>query len=107
MDGPDYGNSMNVEFNMPIAVWLASEQCTSTHELYSQCLGRNARVFIGVAPGWQHHRQSAPAVEDIASHWDEIRDTSRGFSLPKTSGDELAVVLAAGDCGAASAGRMT
>jgi NAD(P)-dependent dehydrogenase (short-subunit alcohol dehydrogenase family) len=100
MDGPDYGNSMNVEFNMPIAVWLANEQCTSTHELYSQCLGRNARVVSGVVPGWQHHRQSAPPVEDIAAHWDEICDTSRGYALPKTSSDELAAVLAAdGDSG--------
>ena len=100
MDGPDYGNSMNVEFNMPIAVYLASEQSTSTHELYSQCLGRSARVIIGVVPGWQHHRQSAPAVEDIATHWDEICDTTSGFALPKTSSNELDIVLeASGDSG--------
>jgi len=92
---PDIGNSMNVEFNMPIAVYLASEECTSTHALYSQCLGRVARVFIGVVPGWQHHRQSPPAVEDIAGHWDEICDTTKGFAIPNTATEELGVVLAA------------
>ncbi|MDG2002162.1 MAG: SDR family NAD(P)-dependent oxidoreductase [Novosphingobium sp.] len=92
---PDIGNSMNVEFNMPIAVWLASEACTSSQALYSQCLGRVARVFFGVVPGWQHHRQSAPAVEDIAAHWDEICDTTQGFVTPGTATEELHVVLAA------------
>lgn len=96
----DVGNSMNVEFNMPIAVYLSSEECTSSHALYSQCLGRVARVFIGVVPGWQHHRQSAPAVEDVAGHWDEICDTTRGFAAPETATEELGVVLAAdGDSG--------
>src|SRR5690606_36116256 len=60
---PGIGNSMNVEFNTPLAVYLASEACTSTHALYSQCLGRVARVFIGVASGWQSHRQSPASAE--------------------------------------------
>ena len=92
---PDIGNSMNVEFNMPIAVWLASEQCDSTHALYSQCLGRVARVIIGAGPGWQHHRQSAPAVEDIAANWEQICDTSGGVITPATATEELGLVLAA------------
>ncbi len=92
---PDIGNSMNVEFNMPIAVYLASEQCTSTHALYSQCLGRVAKVIIGAGPGWQHHRQSAPAVEDIAVNWDSICDISQGVITPVTATEELGLVLAA------------
>ncbi|MCX7864698.1 MAG: SDR family NAD(P)-dependent oxidoreductase [Novosphingobium sp.] len=94
-DSPEVGNAMNVEFNMPIAVWLASEQCTSTHGLYSQCLGRTARVFIGVVPGWQHHRQSPPTIEEIAANWDRICDMSQGFATPATATEEVALVLAA------------
>jgi len=90
------GNSMDVVFNMPIAVYLCSEQCTSTHALYSQCVGRVARVFIGVVPGWQHHRQSPPAVEDIAGHWSEISDMTQGFAAPMTATEEMGIVLAGG-----------
>lgn len=90
---PEVGNSMNAEFNTPLAVYLASEACTSTHALYSQCLGRVARVFIGVAPGWQFQRQSPHTVEDIASHWDEITDMSRGFAVHSTSRDEMLHVM--------------
>lgn len=92
---PGIGNAMNVEFNMPIAVWLASEHCDSTHALYSQCLGRVARVVIGAVPGWQHHRQSAPEVEDIAANWQRICDTSQGLITPVTATEELGLVLAA------------
>lgn len=90
---PEVGNSMNPEFNTPLAVYLASEACTSTHHLYSQCLGRTARAIIGVVPGWQAQRQSAPSVEQIAEHWTEICDTTKGFVEPPTSRDELDAVL--------------
>ena len=98
MDGslpPEVGNSMNVEFNTPLAVYLASEACTATRGLWSQCLGRQARVFTGVVPGWQAQRQSPPTVEDIAAHWDEIADTGHGFAIPQTPNEELAMVLGA------------
>lgn len=90
---PEIGNSMNVEFNMPLAVYLASEACTATQGLYSQCLGRAARVFLGVVPGWQSHRQSPPSVDEIAEHWAEITDTDRGFAIPLTASEELGIVL--------------
>ena len=93
---PAAGNAMNPEFNMPIAVYLASEACTSTQALYSQCVGRFARVFTGVVPGWQAQRQSPPSVEDIAAHWHEISDTDSGFAMPKTATEELGLVLSQG-----------
>lgn len=95
-----FGNSMDPGFNAPLAVYLASESCTSTHALYSQCLGRVARVFVGVTPGWQAQRQTPPSVEEIAEHWDEICDTSRGFATPAESRDELAIVLSQHGAGA-------
>jgi NAD(P)-dependent dehydrogenase (short-subunit alcohol dehydrogenase family) len=92
---PETGNSFNPEFNTPIAVYLASEQCGTTHQLYSQCLGRTARAVVGVVPGWQAQRQSPPTVEQIAEHWQEIVGTPTGVAEPMTSREELAVVLAA------------
>lgn len=90
---PEVVNAMNPEFNTPLAVYLASEACSSTHALWSQCLGRMARVFVGVVPGWQAQRQSAPTVEQVAAHWDEIADTGGGFVLPASPSEELGLVL--------------
>jgi len=90
---PEVGNSMDCEFNSPLAVYLASDACSVTHGLYSQCLGRSARVFIGVVPGWQAGRDLPPSVEDIATHWGEIDDTSSGFGIPLTANEEHAIVM--------------
>lgn len=90
------GNSFDPAYNAPLAVYLASEDCTSTHAIYSQCLGRVARVFVGVTPGWQAQRQTPPSVEEIAAHWDEISDTSRGFQTPVSPQHELALVISEG-----------
>lgn len=88
------GNSMSPEFNTPLAVFLASERCTHTRGLFSQCIGRSAKVFIGAVTGWQAPRQSPPNVNDIAAHWDEICDGSRGFIVPLTVRDEREMILA-------------
>lgn len=93
---PEVGNAMNPEFNMPLGVYLASEACTASQALWSQCLGRMARVFVGVVPGWQAQRQSAPTVEQVAAHWQEIADTGSGFVMPCSPTDELGMVLKQG-----------
>ena len=87
------GNAMNPAFNAPLAVYLASEANTETHGLFSQCLGRVAKVFVGVTPGWQAQRQSPPSVEEIAEHWQEICDTGSGFDFPENSTDEHRLVM--------------
>ncbi|HMP56371.1 MAG TPA: SDR family NAD(P)-dependent oxidoreductase [Novosphingobium sp.] len=93
---PEIGNSMNPEFNMPLGVYLASETCADSHALWSQCLGRVARIFVGVVPGWHAQRQSAPTVEQIAEHWAEIADTASGFAMPGSPTEELGLVLRQG-----------
>lgn len=90
------GNSMQVEFNTPLAVYLASESCTATHGLYSQCLGRLAHVFIGATHGWQGPRDMPPSVEDVAAHWAEICDTAEGYDVPLGATQEHALVMARG-----------
>jgi NAD(P)-dependent dehydrogenase (short-subunit alcohol dehydrogenase family) len=92
----DAGNAMNPEFNMPIAVYLASEANTATHGIYTQCLGRTAKMIIGVPPGWHAQRQSAPSVDDIAAHFGEICAMPHGFYVPPSPSDELMHVLGGG-----------
>lgn len=90
-------NSMDPSFTTGLAVYLASEACTSNHAIYSSCAGRMARVFIGASEGW-HGPQDQPATaEDIAAHIDEIRDLSRGVHIPSSPGDEFRIVITGPD----------
>lgn len=88
------GNSMAPEFNAGIAVYLASEQCTTTHSIYSSCAGRIARVFVGATAGWQGSREQASTAEDIAAHIEQIRSLDNGIFLPETPFEEYKTVLA-------------
>ena len=72
-------------------LYLASEHCTSTHNLYSQLGGRYARVFIGVADGWLA-RNGVPSPEDIAANWERIEDRA-SYHLPQSVYEEFEVVL--------------
>jgi NAD(P)-dependent dehydrogenase (short-subunit alcohol dehydrogenase family) len=94
-DALDVGNSFDPDFNSGLGVYLASAECTSTHALYSSCVGRYARVFIGVTPGWNAGRDVPPSAEDISEHFGEISDLTRGFELPISSHDEIGLVLKA------------
>jgi len=87
------GNSMNPSFTTGLAVYLASDACTTTQGIYSSCAGRMARVFIGATEGW-HGPQDQPATaEDIAAHFGEIGDLAAGAHIPASPGDEFRIVL--------------
>ena len=88
------GNSMAPEFNTGLAVYLASDRCSSTHALYSHCAGRVARVYIGVTEGWQGSRQQPTSAEDIADHFDAISVLPPGARAPGTPAQEFELVLA-------------
>lgn len=88
------GKSMDPSFTTGITVYLASEACKSTHSIYSSLGGRIARVFIGVAEGWQESREHPATAEDIAVHIEQIRDTTRRFHIPKDLFDEYRIVVA-------------
>ena len=57
---------------MPLAVYLCSEACDSTHGIYSASLGRYARVFTSVGAGWVGPRTAAASVEEVAAHWAQV-----------------------------------
>src|SRR5205823_4385935 len=71
----------------PMVVYLASRDCSVTHEIFSAGGGRFARVFIGLTPGWTAPRGTRPSLEDIREHLDEIRDET-GYLVPDTSAAE-------------------
>lgn len=79
--GPVIGNTIDPSFVTPLAVYLSSEQCDSTHSLYTATLGRYARVFLGVCDGWAGPRDKPVGAEEIGQHWQEISDRSRHAEL--------------------------
>lgn len=83
------------EFNTPLALYLVSEACKATHGVYSANSGRYARVRICAAEGWVAPKgASAPSLEDIASHFDQISNLGE-FSEPMTVYDEFNAVARA------------
>lgn len=83
--------SVKAEWTAPLAVYLASKVCQSTHNLYSQAGNRYARVFIGVTEGWRSPGDQPPGPEALGAHWSEIEDRAT-YYLPLTNYDELAFV---------------
>ena len=69
------GERLAPEWVVPLAVHLVSERSQATHQIYSACSGRYARVVIGVAEGWA--ASAMPSAEDIAAHWCEIGDVGQ------------------------------
>lgn len=83
---------LDPELVTPMAVYLVSEHCQLTHEVFSCGGGRFARMFIGLTPGWTAPRGARVSVEDIASHLDQIRDET-GYTVPREIGDELRIIM--------------
>lgn len=73
---------------VPMVVYLASEDCEVTHEVYSAGAGRFARFFVGLTPGWYTGAASRPSVEDVARHLETIRDPT-GYAILGSATEEL------------------
>ncbi|TVV75839.1 SDR family NAD(P)-dependent oxidoreductase [Sphingomonas solaris] len=91
---PGLGASMTADFTVPLAVYLASEACQSSHAVFSSLGGRFARVFTGITAGWQGDRDTPATAEEVAEHFDDIGDTSRGFVVPDDLINEYELLLA-------------
>lgn len=94
----DYAASadrVEVPFNTPLVVYLVSEQCTSTHGIFSANSGRYSQVRICAADGWVAPMGTTPpSAEDIATHFDEICDVTV-YHEPLTVYDEFTAVAKA------------
>ena len=76
------------ELVVPIVVFLASRACEFSHQNYSACAGRFARVFVGLADGWLAEPDSDPTADDIAAHLSEVTATEP-FTVPGSIFDEV------------------
>ncbi len=74
----------------PAVLYLASEACTLSGEIWSVAAGSVTRVFLGLGTGWFKHpeRDGALTPEDIAANLEAIRSTE-GFTIPNALNDDL------------------
>ena len=82
---------MVVEQVVPLAVYLASDACTTSGSLYSACGGRYARLVVGVGDGWLNRDDEPATADDLAAHWDEIGSTT-GLVEPQSGHQEIVLV---------------
>ena len=85
----DLVSSLDPESVTPMVVYLASEACDFSAEVFSVGGGRFARVFVAEAPGWTGAPH--PSVEDVRDQIGPIRDPA-GYFIPKGIGEELEVI---------------
>ena len=78
----------------PLSLYLVSEACPLTHEIFSVGGGKYSRVFVGETPGWFAGKGTVPTVEDIADHIGEIR-AEDGYTIPANANDDIALLLKA------------
>jgi hypothetical protein len=77
---------------VPIVTYLASRACESSHENYSACAGRYARVFVGLGDGWLPDTQVAATADDIAANFTQVTGTEP-FTIPGNIYEELFSVV--------------
>lgn len=76
------------ELVAPLVVYLASRDCELSHQNFSACAGRFARVFIGLSEGWMAPADSTPSADDIAARLAEVAAT-KPFTIPGSIYDEV------------------
>jgi len=86
-----FGTAMTPDFVTPLAVYLVSEACNTSHSAYSALGGRYARVFVGMTEGWLGPRAKPALVEDIAQHIDHIRNAGATI-IPASLPDEFRIL---------------
>jgi NAD(P)-dependent dehydrogenase (short-subunit alcohol dehydrogenase family) len=91
-DAVPFLQAIEPQLVVPMVVFLASRACTFTHQNFSACAGRFARVFIGLGEGWGASGEP-PTAEDIDAHMTEIAATER-FTVPTSIFDEVAQICA-------------
>jgi NAD(P)-dependent dehydrogenase (short-subunit alcohol dehydrogenase family) len=75
----------------PLVVYLGSEACELTHEIFSVGGGRFARMFIGLTPGWVADGGQKVSAEDVQAHIEQIRNPE-GYTIPANISDELRIL---------------
>ena len=84
---------LDPEHITPMTVFLASEACTFTHEVFSAAGGVYARAFTGLTKGWYVGKGNRATAEDIATNLATIEDQA-GYTEPKSNADEIMALFA-------------
>jgi NAD(P)-dependent dehydrogenase (short-subunit alcohol dehydrogenase family) len=79
------------ELVVPMVVFLASRACEFSHQNYSACAGRFARVFVGLGQGWLAEPDSNPTADDIEARLSEVSATEP-FTVPGSIFEEVFAV---------------
>ncbi len=87
-DDVPFLRAIEPELVVPMVVYLASRSCTITHQNYSACAGRFARVFVGLGEGWVASPEIPPTADDIEVHLAEVAAT-KPFTIPDSIFDEV------------------
>ncbi|HEY6533752.1 MAG TPA: SDR family NAD(P)-dependent oxidoreductase [Acidimicrobiales bacterium] len=81
------------EHAVAMVVYLASRNCEITHQTFSAGVGRYARAFTGLTPGWLSGLDGPVATaDDIESHIEEITSTE-GYWIPQSALQEMADIM--------------
>ena len=84
----DVGKLFSAELVTPMVVYLASEACEPTHEIFGVAAGRFARIGIITHNGYVN---SSATAEDISENIEEIRTIKDG-TYPLSNEDELMII---------------
>lgn len=90
----DLEERLDPAFVAPMAAYLVSRECTTTHEIFSAAGGRFARYFVGTTTGWLDPSETVPRIEDVRDHIDQIRSID-DFTILDQGGDEGEILRAA------------
>ena len=78
----------------PLVVYLVSEACELTHEIFDVGGGRYARIFLGMGKGWTAPKGRDASAEDIAANLDAVRSTD-DFVIPDSIAGEMQAAMEA------------
>jgi NAD(P)-dependent dehydrogenase (short-subunit alcohol dehydrogenase family) len=90
-DAVPFLRAIEPELVVPMVVFLASRTCGFTHQNFSACAGRFARVFVGLGDGWVASSDAPPSAEDIEANLAEVAATEP-FTVPDSIFDEVAQI---------------
>lgn len=76
-----------------LALYLVSEQCNVSHEVFTAGAGWFSRVFVGATRGWTAGGDAIPTIEDVADHVEDIRDDT-GYGVPADAADIYSLITA-------------
>ena len=86
--GEEFAKLFKVEQVTPLVVYLASEECDTTHEIFSAGAGRYARIGINTHKGYVNTEATA---DDISENIESIRVIKDG-TYPMNNADEFVII---------------